>query len=83
MNLNLIKTNQIIPILSVHNLKKIIKITNSWMNGEYEEYSEEMRVLIKTLMKPHFERNVISYTFTNIIYIDEKINKANKYDINI
>ena len=83
MNLNLIKTNQIIPILSVHNLKKIIKITNSWMNGEYEEYSEEMRVLIKTLMKPHFERNVISYTFPNIIYIDEKINKANKYDINI
>ena len=34
-------------------------------------------------MKMYFQNKVIWYTLTNIISIDEKINKSNKDDVNI
>ena len=47
------------------------------------EDSEERRTLFKALMKIHFQNNIIRYTLTNIMSIDEKINEAKKYDMNI
>ena len=38
------------------------------------EYPEEKKTLIKNLAKMNYQKNVIQYTFTNIIYIDERIN---------
>ena len=50
---------------------------------EDAEDSEERKTLFKTLMKMHFQNNIIRYTLTNMIPIDENINEAKKNDVNI
>ena len=39
---------------------------------EYAEYSKERNTIIKTLMKINSKKNVIHYTLTNMMSIDEK-----------
>ena len=39
---------------------------------EDAEYSEERKTLFKYLIKINFQKNVIRYTLTNIMSIDEK-----------
>ena len=39
---------------------------------EDAEYSEERKTLFKNLMKMIFQKNIIRYTLTNIMSIDEK-----------
>ena len=50
---------------------------------EDAEYSEEKKILFKTLMKTNFQKNIIRYTLTNRMSIDEKIDEAQKDDVNI
>ena len=50
---------------------------------EEAEDSEERKTLSITLMKIHFQKNIIRYTLSNIMSIDEKNNEAQKYDVNI
>ena len=47
------------------------------------KYQEERNTPIKTLMELHLQNNVISYTLKYILSIDEKTNKAKKYDVKI
>ena len=47
----------------------------SQKDKEDAEDSEESKTLIKNLMKTNFKKNTISYTLTNIMYIDEKPTK--------
>ena len=50
----------------------------SQKDKEDAEDSEESKTLIKNLMKTNFKKNTISYTLTNIMYIDEKPTKQRK-----
>ena len=50
---------------------------------EDAEDSEERKTFFKTLIIMNFQNNVMCYTLTNIVSIDEKINDVNKYDVNI
>ena len=64
---------------------EIYKLMDKLSNRGKEdaEDSEERKTLFKTLMKINFQNNIIQYTLTNIISIDEKINEAHKHDVNI
>ena len=85
MYLNLIIKDQIIHKLSVHTLKKIVvyKDMNELSNKDKEDakYSEKRKKLIKTLMEVHFQNNVIRFTLTNILTVDEKNYKEKKDDV--
>ena len=50
---------------------------------EYTAGSEEIKTLIQNLMKLNSQKNVIRFTLTNILYFDENMNKAKKYDVKI
>ena len=47
------------------------------------EGSEESNTHFKAFMKINFQNNIIWYTLTNIMVVDEKINEAKKYGVTI
>ena len=50
---------------------------------EMRNIKKERKTRLKTLKKIHSQNNVIRHTLKNIMSIDEKINQAKKYDVNI
>ena len=45
---------------------------------EDAEYSEEIKTLVKNLMNFHSQKNIIRFTFKNVLSFNEKVNEVKK-----
>ena len=67
--------------------KKTLKVTNLWINyltkKRRRRISRRKKDYFQDLNEMNFQKNTIWYKMTNVMSIDEKTNKAQKYDVNM